>query len=197
MKVLRQTCMATIAAVCMASTQASAGPATGGYGAPAAAPASGGYGAPVAAAPVAPAATAQGDLIRKMSEILQTAPAESDWTIKAADLAKMIAEKKTDFLVVDVRPTPPGQQGGKIAGSLYIPYQEILKPENLAKLPKDKKLILACMTGQLQNLPVLALRTLGYQAYTLRYGHASWIKGYFATKFIQDGIAAANYPFEP
>ncbi len=154
----------------------------------------GGYGAPAAAAP---AATTQGELIRKMSEILQKAPSEGDWMVKPADLAQMIAEKKTDFLVVDVRPTPPGQQGGKIAGSLYIPYPEILKPENLAKLPKDKKLILACMTGQLQNLPVLALRTLGYQAYTLRYGHASWIQGYFAARFIQDAIAGANYPVVP
>jgi rhodanese-related sulfurtransferase len=193
MKILGMTCMAAIAAVCVASSPASAGPATGGYGAPAA-PATGGYGAPAAAAP---AAAAQGDLIRKMSEILQKAPSEGDWTVKPADLAKMMAEKKTDFLVVDVRPTPPGQQGGKIPGALYIPYQEILKPENLAKLPKDKKLILACMTGQLQNLPVLALRTLGYQAFTLRYGHAGWINGYFATKFIQDAIAGANYPVEP
>ena len=158
------------------------------------APPTGGYGAPAAAVAEAPAA---GDLLQKMSVILQKAPAEGDWQIKAADLAKMIAEKKTDFLVVDVRPTPPGQQGGKIPGALYIPYQDILKAENLAKLPKDKKLVLACMTGQLQNIPVLALRTLGYQAYTLRYGHAAWIKGYFAAKFMQDAIAGADFPVEP
>jgi len=37
-------------------------------------------------------------------------------------------------------------------------------------------LILACVTGQTQNLPVLALRTLGLEAYTLQFGHASWIR---------------------
>ncbi len=158
------------------------------------APPTGGYGAP---APVAVAAPAADDLLQKMSVILQKAPAEGDWQIKAADLAKMMAEKKSDFLVVDVRPMPPGQQGGKIAGALYIPYQDILKAENLARLPKDKTLVLVCMTGQLQNLPVLVLRALGYQAVTLKYGHAAWIKGYFGAKFMQDAIAGANYPFEP
>ena len=47
------------------------------------------------------------DLLKRMNEILQKAPAEGEYAIKAADLAKMIAEKKTDFLVVDVRIAPP------------------------------------------------------------------------------------------
>jgi len=49
-----------------------------------------------------------------MGDLLAQAPASGHWQVTAADLAKMIAEKKTDFLVVDVRPSPPGQQGGKI-----------------------------------------------------------------------------------
>lgn len=140
------------------------------------------------------------DLAKRLGDILVKAPAEGEWQVKAADLAKMIAEKKTDFLVVDVRPAPPqgpGQQGGKIPGSIYIPYNEILKDENLKKLPKDKKLILACVTGQSQNLPLLALRALGYNALTLKFGMASWIKGYFGGQFMQGAIAGANYPVEP
>lgn len=144
-------------------------------------------------------ALATGDgLAKRMNELIQKAPGEGDWQIKAADLAKMIAEKKTDFLVVDVRPGPPGpgQQGGKIPGSIYIPYNEIFKDENLKRLPKDKKLILACVTGQTQNLPVLALRALGFEAWTLKFGMASWIKGYFGGQFMQGAIAGANYPVE-
>ncbi|MHB8836028.1 MAG: rhodanese-like domain-containing protein [Candidatus Methylomirabilia bacterium] len=140
------------------------------------------------------------DLAKRLGDVLAKAPAEGEWQIKAADLAKMIAEKKTDFLVVDVRPAPPqgpGQQGGKIPGSIYIPYNEILKDENLKKLPKDKKVILACVTGQSQNLPVLALRALGYDARTLKFGMSSWIKGYFGGQFMQGAIAGANYPVEP
>ena len=62
------------------------------------------------AAPLSPAAAAD-DLLKKMNEILQKAPAEGEYQIKAADLAKMIAEKKTDFLVVDVRVGPPAGPG--------------------------------------------------------------------------------------
>ena len=150
----------------------------------------------VALSLVVPAAYAADDLAKTLNDILIKAPAEGHWQIKAADLNKMITEKKKDFMVVDVRPNPPAQQGGKIPGSIYIPYNEILKAENLKKLPKDKKVILACVTGQTQNLPVVALRALGYKAYTLSFGVSSWIKGYFGAKLMQDAINGANYPVE-
>ncbi|MBI4822851.1 MAG: rhodanese-like domain-containing protein [Nitrospirae bacterium] len=137
------------------------------------------------------------DLAAKLNAILLKAPQEGHWQVKAADVSKWIAKKKTDFLIVDVRPTPPGQQGGKIPGSIYIPYNEILKPENLKKLPKDKKVVLVCVTGQTQNLPVLALRALGYDARTMSFGMSAWIKGYLGAKVMQDAInGAGNYPVE-
>jgi rhodanese-related sulfurtransferase len=143
--------------------------------------------------------SADADLAKKMGDVLAKGPAEGHWQVKAADVAKMIAEKKTDFLVVDVRPNPPGQQGGKIPGSIYIPYNEILKPDNLKKLPKDKKIIMVCVTGQTQNLPVVPLRVLGYDARTMSFGMSAWIPGYFGGKLMTDavgGAAAAKYPVE-
>ncbi|MBI4689981.1 MAG: rhodanese-like domain-containing protein [Nitrospirae bacterium] len=148
---------------------------------------------------IVPSVFAAEDMAAKLNAELMKAPKENHWQIKTADVAKMIAGKKTDFLVVDVRPTPPGQQGGKIPGSMYIPYSEILKADNLKKLPKDKKIILVCVTGQTQNLPVLALRALGYKAYTMPFGMSSWVKGYLGAKFMQDAIKGAdtgNYPVE-
>lgn len=136
------------------------------------------------------------DMAAKLNAVLLKAAAEGHWQVKAADVATWMKEKKTDFVVVDVRPVPPGQQGGKIPGALFIPYNEILKPENLAKLPKGKKLVLVCVTGQTQNLPVLALRALGYDARTMAFGHAAWIKGYFGAGFMQKAISEANYPAE-
>ena len=59
-------------------------------------------------------------------------------------------------------------------------------------VPKDKKLILACVTGQTQNLPVLVLRSLGYDAYTMSFGHAAWIKGYIGADFMQQAIQNAG-----
>lgn len=134
------------------------------------------------------------DMAAKLNAVLVKAAAEGHWQVKTADVAKWIQEKRTDFLVVDVRPNPPAQKGGKIAGSVYIPYNEILKPESLAKLPKDKKLVLVCVTGQTQNLPVVALRALGYNALTMPFGMSSWINGYFGGKLMTDAVNAANYP---
>jgi rhodanese-related sulfurtransferase len=141
-------------------------------------------------------AQAADDLAMKFNEVLSQAQAQNGWQIKAADVYAMIQGQKQDFLIVDVRPVPPGQQGGKIPGSIFISYYDIMKPENLAKLPKDKKLILACVTGQTQNLPIVPLRVLGYDAYTISFGMTSWIKGYFGGSFMQGAIAGANYPVE-
>ena len=143
-----------------------------------------------------PEGHATDDLAKKFNDVLSQAQANNGWQIKAADVYTMITEKKQDFQIVDVRPVPPGQQGGKIAGSIFIPYYDIMKPENLAKLPKDKKLILACVTGQTQNLPIVALRVLGYDAYTMSFGMSSWIKGYFGGNLMQGALAGANYPVE-
>ncbi len=139
------------------------------------------------------------DTATKFSDILLQAPAANHWQVKADDVYGWMQAKKTDFVIIDVRPTPPGQQGGKIPGAMYIPYNEILKAGNLKKLPKDKKVILACVTGQTQNLPVLVLRALGYDAYTMSFGHAAWIKGYMGANFMQQAIQNAgekNFPVE-
>jgi len=143
--------------------------------------------------------SAADDMAKKLNEVLMKGPAEGHWQVKADDVDAWIKAKKTDFLVVDVRPNPPGQQGGRIPGSIYIPYNEILKPENLKKLPKDKKLILVCVTGQTQNLPVVALRVLGYDARTMSFGHAAWIKDYLGAQLMQQAIqnaATKNFPLE-
>jgi len=139
------------------------------------------------------------DWVKKFNDVLMKGPSEGHWQVKADELDAWIKAKKTDFLVVDVRPTPPGQQGGKIPGAIYIPYNEILKADNLKKLPKNKKLVLVCVTGQTQNLPVVALRVLGYDAHTLAFGHAAWIKGYLGAQLMQQAIqnaAAKNFPVE-
>jgi len=143
--------------------------------------------------------SAADDMAKKLNEVLMKGPAEGHWQVKPDEVDAWIKAKKTDFLIVDVRPTPPGQQGGKMPGAIYIPYSEILKAENLKKLPKDKKLILVCVTGQTQNLPILALRVLGYDARTMQFGHSAWIKGYLGAQIMQQAIqnaATKNFPLE-
>ncbi|MEW6108906.1 MAG: rhodanese-like domain-containing protein [Nitrospirota bacterium] len=144
-------------------------------------------------------AFAQDDIAKKMSDILVKASEEGHWQVSADEVYMWIKTKKTDFMVVDVRPNPEEYRTGHIPDSIHISYTEILKTENLKKLPVDKKIILVCVTGQVQNLPIVPLRVLGYDAYTMSFGHAAWIKNYRGGEVMKKAIekaATKNYPVE-
>ncbi len=142
-------------------------------------------------------AFAADDMAAKLNKVLSKAAAEKFWQVSADDVKAMIDAKKTDFVIVDVRPAPALYQGGHIPGAIYIPTQDVLKPENLKKLPKNKKIILVCVTGQTQNLPIVALRALGYDALTMKFGMAAWDKNSVGVKFMKEALEGAetkNYP---
>ena len=142
---------------------------------------------------------AQDDIAKKLNDVLLKAKEEGHWQVTADEVYMWIKTGKADFLVVDVRPNQEEYKTGHIPGSIHIPYHEILRPENLKKLPPDKKIILACVTGQVQNLPVVPLKVLGYDAYTMSFGHAAWIKNYRGGEVMKKAIekaATKNYPVE-
>jgi len=139
-----------------------------------------------------PAAFAADDMAAKLNAVLSKAAAEKFWQVSADDVKAMIDSKKTDFVIVDVRPAPAMYQGGHIPGAIYIATQDVLKPESLKKLPKDKKIILVCVTGQTQNLPVVALRALGYNALTMKFGMAAWDKNSIGVKFMSEALKGAE-----
>jgi len=142
---------------------------------------------------------AQEDIAKKMNDVLIKAVEDGHWQVNADEVYMWIKTGQKDFLVVDVRPNPNEYKAGHIPGAVHISYNEILTPENLKKLPKDKKIVLVCATGQLENLPVVALRTIGYDAYTMAFGHAAWIKNYRAGEAMKKAIekaATKNYPVE-
>ena len=47
---------------------------------------------------------------------------------------------------------------------------DVLKPENLKKLPKDKRIVIICYVGHTASQIMVALRLLGYKASTLKFG---------------------------
>lgn len=132
------------------------------------------------------------DMAEALSAVLSQGPANGFWQVSADDLLGWINAKKTDFLVVDVRANPQDYKAGHIPGSIAIPVQDILKADSLKKLPKDKKIVLVCVTGQTQNLPVVALRALGYNAHTMKFGYAAWIKGYGGAQLMKGAIGGAE-----
>lgn len=80
-----------------------------------------------------------------------------EWTVQ--DLKQALGKK--DFVLVNVH--IPFE--GRIAGTdLEIPFDQITRPENLAKLPADKnaRMVLYCRSGSMSKIAVNALVKLGY-----------------------------------
>ena len=61
-----------------------------------------------------PSVNAADNMAQKLNAVLSKGPAEKFWQIKADDVLAMIQAKKTDFLVVDVRPNPAEFKEGHI-----------------------------------------------------------------------------------
>jgi len=100
-------------------------------------------------------------------EVLKQRPCQID----ANQFFEMI-KKKEDFVILDVR-TPQEQSitGITWKNTLNIPMHEVFKPENLNKLPKDKKIVVMCHSGDRAAAVVTGLRAIGFNnAYQFRGG---------------------------
>ncbi|WP_299798746.1 rhodanese-like domain-containing protein [uncultured Shewanella sp.] len=89
------------------------------------------------------------------------------------------------MLAVDIR-TPQERQifGLAMENKLNIGIHELFNPENLAKLPKDKPVVLVCKSGARAMAAGTALRHLGYD-------NVKILKGGYAklTKYVSPKIA--------
>lgn len=153
----------------------------------------------VAVCAATPSFAAGDDLALKMNKVLIEAVNDGHWQVTSYEVNMWIETKARDFLVVDVSPEAKSYNAGHIPGAIHIPYYKMLLPENIKKLPKDKKIVLVCATGQLQNLPVVPLRLLGYEVYSMPFGYASWIKNSDGAEQMKSVIERANkknYPVE-
>lgn len=80
--------------------------------------------------------------------------------------------KNQEFFVLEVR-TPAEQNfvGITFKNALHIPMNEVFKQANLAKLPKDKKIVVVCHSGTRAAPTTMALRMIGFEnAVMLRGG---------------------------
>ena len=118
--------------------------------------------------------------------------------VTADELLKKIQSGNKGFVIVDARETVDKYNAGHIPGAVYINFKEIAKKESLAKLPKEKEIILYCNTGSEENKALTVLRMLGYKAYGLKFGYAAWKKEK-PTEVILSALKnadQANYPVE-
>jgi rhodanese-related sulfurtransferase len=144
------------------------------------------------------------DFAVRVQEILEKGPENNNYHVTAKQVNKWIKEKKKDFFILDVRiPPEHGNWGrpeyGRIPGSVYIPYTEVFKMDNLRKLPKNTKIIVVGHMGVYENYLVVPLRLLGYDAYFMLMGMSGWQKDYPAVGHVNMLINAPkkmNFPLE-
>ena len=96
-------------------------------------------------------------------------------TIKAADLFANLndGDKTNDPYIIDLR-AAADFASGYIAGSINVTPKDLFTAAELAKLPKNKPIVVACYSGQNSAQAVAPLRMLGYDAYSLLYGVSAW-----------------------
>ncbi len=86
---------------------------------------------------------------------------------------------------------------GHVAGAINIPWNQIARPENLAKLPPDQPIVVYCYTGHTGQVAATVLKMLGYDVTNLKWGMMAWTEDddVLATARY-DPATAADYAFE-
>lgn len=96
-------------------------------------------------------------------------------TIAAQDLFDLLndGDASNDPFIISVR-APDAYAAGHIPGAINIPWTQIAEPENLAKIPTDRKIVIYCYTGHTGAVATGILGTLGYDVSNLKFGIGSW-----------------------
>lgn len=83
--------------------------------------------------------------------------------IKTPDFVKAVQMGEQMF-VLDIRtPAETGIYGLTLPGSTAIPMNQIFKPENLARIPTDQKVVVVCKGGHRAMAIATGLRHVGFK----------------------------------
>ena len=116
---------------------------------------------------------------RRALNVLASTPLEEGEYIAHGLWGHELAAKLADPLqsenlyLLDVR-TRHGFDEGHIDGAHHVDFNEWASPENLSRLPNDRKIIVICDTGLMAAQVVAGLRLLGYDAAVPRTGINGW-----------------------
>lgn len=113
--------------------------------------------------------------------------------VSGTDLAAKLAEPSEagKLHVLDIR-SKADYDKGHIQGSSQVEFKDWAAPDNLAKYPKDKKIIVVCYTGNTAAQTVAGLRLLGYDAAALKGGINGWAAG-MSQDSVAGEIQAGNF----
>jgi rhodanese-related sulfurtransferase len=103
---------------------------------------------------------------------LESTP-ENNFLVSPAEVLARIQSGKADYLLVDVR-TAKEFKLWHLPGAINIPNREIATPESIAKLPRDKELIVYCNSGHESSKVLSVLRILEFRALGMKWGVMAW-----------------------
>jgi rhodanese-related sulfurtransferase len=95
-----------------------------------------------------------------------------------------------EYFLLDLREDFEFEGIGHIEGARWLDFNAAVLPENLALLPRDRKIVTICYTGNMAAQLSTVLRLLGYEAIVLNLGMAGWIKNPTTQTYIKDILAA-------
>lgn len=78
--------------------------------------------------------------------------------------------KKKKYFLFDLRKKEEYNKF-HIRGAKNIFWLDLLKDENLAKLPKDKTIFLICYVGHTSSQAMVLLKLLGYNVVSIKFGY--------------------------
>lgn len=109
---------------------------------------------------------ANADAVRAAAEeYFKALPKDKNYVL-ATDVLADVKDGGKKYFYLDVR--FPAQQKfnewGHIPVAVSIPLTELFAKDNLAKVPKDKPVVVICDTGHDENQALSVLRLLGYEA---------------------------------
>lgn len=92
---------------------------------------------------------------------------DKDWNyVTPVEFEKM---DKSDLFLLDIR-KPEDFKKEHIEGATNIFWLDLLEPENLDKLPRDKRIVLICYVGHTSSQALVVLKLLGYDVVALKFG---------------------------
>lgn len=95
--------------------------------------------------------------------------------IPAQNVREILTAGGNAFFVLSVQDAADFKKG-HVPGAVNIPFDKLARKSNLAKIPKNKKVIVTCYDGHLSNAAALFLNQIGYDATAMVMGLGAWNK---------------------
>lgn len=114
--------------------------------------------------------------------------------VTAADLNSLMKDEseREEVFLLDLRREEDFEGVGHIEGSLRMDFDAAVVPENLERIPRDKKIVIVCYTGNLAAQLTTIYRLLGFDAAALAYGMAGWTRTPTTYLYLRDIQKARN-----